>query len=287
MSKLDPMDLVQDKPITNNEEEEDDDPITASYPVFLNPALPLGRRLVVLQHPNRTDEAPRPPPTEMRLKAQAGMVEVDVPLDNTTAYDREKGLRWGRTLQSSMAVKNGGTHGLAGGFGVGAVQQRGPGKKRGEVEEDDILDWNEAVRQDKVLRTQTLGGQYPDADEVQYMVGVFQGSMFDRVSSNSLPSRLHHMELIGNLMNRGPPSHTSLVSCSSPPTASSYRCNHRTRASDSRRQFQRNRPYTCYSGSRHPHVCQGDSRRRWGCGGNYGGPPSSCAVRALAKDALH
>lgn len=167
MSKLDKMDIDNDV--------EDDDPITASYPVYLNPALPLGRRLLVLQQPNRTDDTPRPPPTELRLKAHSGMVEVDLPLDNTTAYDREKGLKWGRTLQSSMASKNGGSHGLAGGFGFGAVQQRG--KKKGEQDDDEYMDWNEAVRQEKVLKTQTLGGQYPDTDEVQYMVGVFQGSM--------------------------------------------------------------------------------------------------------------
>lgn len=164
--------------------DDDDDPITASYPVFLNPALPLGRRLLVLQHPNRTDESgTRPPPSELRLKAESGMVEVDMPLDYTEAYDRDKGLRWGRTLQMSMAAKNGGSHGLAGGFGFGAVQQRGSGsgaggRKRSEVDAEDLIDWNEAIRQDKVLRTQTLGGQYPDADEVQYMVGVFQGSKY-------------------------------------------------------------------------------------------------------------
>lgn len=165
----------------NGDNDDDDDPITASYPVFLNPALPLGRRLLVLQHPNRTDEGgARAPPSELRLKAESGMVEVDMPLDYTEAYDRDKGLRWGRVLQTSMAAKNGGSHGLAGGFGFGAVQQRGGpgggGRKRSEVDAEDLIDWNEAIRQDKVLRTQTLGGQYPDADEVQYMVGVFQGS---------------------------------------------------------------------------------------------------------------
>lgn len=169
MSKDDPVAMDVDS---------DDDPITASYPVFLNPALPLGRRLLVLQHPNRTDDSPRPPPSELRLKAQSGMVEVDMPLDYTTAYDREKGQKWGRTLQSSMASKSGGSHGLAGGFGFGAVQRNTGGRKKNDDDDDDLMDWNESVRQDKVLRTQTLGGQYPDADEVQYMVGVFQGSKY-------------------------------------------------------------------------------------------------------------
>lgn len=158
----------------DSNDDDQDDPITATYQVFLNPSLPLGRKLLVLQQPNRTDEAPRPPPSQMRLKSLSGMVEVDMPLDTTAAYDREKGLRWGRTLHASMAVKNGGSHGLAGGFGLGAVQQRA-GRKKGEPDEDDVLDWNEAVRQGKVLSTQTLGGQYPDSNQVQYMVGVFRG----------------------------------------------------------------------------------------------------------------
>ncbi|KAH0526814.1 hypothetical protein TsFJ059_010095 [Trichoderma semiorbis] len=202
MSNIDPdfMDIVNDNPKLDHadaaDNDDNDDPITASYQVFLNPALPLGRRLLVLQHPNRTDSTPRPPPTELRLKEHSGMVEIDMPMDNTTAYDREKGLRWGRTLQNSMAVKNGGSHGLAGGFGVGAVQQRAP-RKKGDVEEDENLDWNDAVRQGKVLSTQTLGGQYPDTDEVQYMVGVFQGKDLHLTPVSNLihlRPQLHHLD---------------------------------------------------------------------------------------------
>lgn len=161
----------------------EDDPITATYPVFLNPSLPSGRRLLVLNHPNRTDDHPRPPPSELRLKSRAGMVEVDMPVDSSNGvYDREKGIRWGRSLHASTVAKSGGSHGLAGGFGFGAVQQRGAagGRKKSDALEDDdvMLDWNEAVNQGKALTTQTLGGQYPDTNDVQYMVGVFQGSMY-------------------------------------------------------------------------------------------------------------
>ncbi|CAG7561580.1 unnamed protein product [Fusarium equiseti] len=179
----------------NTIDDDDDDPVTATYNVFINPSLPLGRRLLVLQHPNRTDDAPRPPPTELRVKAHAGMVEVDVPLDNTVAYDREKGLKWGKTLNASMATKNGGSHGLAGGFGFGTVQARG-GRKKAE-DEDEVMDWQEAVRQDKVLRTQTLGGQYPEYKEVQHMVGVFQGKDLHLTPVSSLVHlrpQLHHID---------------------------------------------------------------------------------------------
>ncbi|KAI5463474.1 Sin-like protein conserved region-domain-containing protein [Mariannaea sp. PMI_226] len=193
-----PMDLDMDldiDPALTSAVDEDDDPVIASYQVFLNPSLPLGRRLLVLQHPNRTDDAPRPPPTELRIKANSGMVEVDVPLDNSVAYDREKGLKWGRTLHASMAAKSGGSHGLAGGFGFGTVQ-RGAGRKKAD-DEDENLDWTEAVRQDKVLRTQTLGGQYPEYREVQHMVGVFQGKDLHLTPVSSLVHlrpQLHHID---------------------------------------------------------------------------------------------
>lgn len=198
----------------------DADPITASYNIFLNPALPHGRRLLVLQQPNCKD-GKRPPPTELRLKSGSGMVEVDVPLDFDAAYDREKGLRWGRILKSSMAAKNGGSHGLAGGFGFGAVQRAGR-KRISDADEDDgggglgggFLDWNEAVRQDKVLRTQTLGGQYPDADEAQCMVGVFRGGAFSPLLAAPLSIQLTRTQGTST----SPPSPPSSSSAPNSPT---------------------------------------------------------------------
>ncbi|KAK1497244.1 DNA-directed RNA polymerase III complex subunit Rpc37 [Colletotrichum tamarilloi] len=176
----------------------DPDPVVASYDVFFNPSLPQGRKLWVLQQPNRTD--PRTTaPTEMRLKGRSGMVEVDVPLDYTQSYDKEKGMKWGRQLKASLESKNGGTHGLSGGFGVGAPPPRQ--KRRGDVDlEDDLyLEWPEAVRQDKVLRTQTLGGQCPDHKEVQYMIGVFQGKDLHLTPVTNLVHlrpQLHHVDAV-------------------------------------------------------------------------------------------
>ncbi|GJC78492.1 DNA-directed RNA polymerase III subunit rpc5 [Colletotrichum liriopes] len=176
----------------------DPDPVIASYDVFFNPSLPQGRKLWVLQQPNRTDPR-QATPTEMRLKARSGMVEVDVPLDYTQSYDREKGMKWGRQLKASLEAKNGGTHGLSGGFGVGAPPPRP--KRRGEVDLEDemYLEWPEAVRQDKVLRTQTLGGQCPDHKEVQYMIGVFQGKDLHLTPVTNLVHlrpQLHHVDAV-------------------------------------------------------------------------------------------
>ncbi|RYO79766.1 hypothetical protein DL762_007997 [Monosporascus cannonballus] len=188
----------------------DPDPIVASYGVYANPSLPASRQLLILQHPNRklasSSLSPDLAVAEVRLKPRTGMVEVDVPLSHAHAdYDREKGLRWGGALQRSAAAKGGGSHGLAGGFGVGVPPARGknPGGKRGLNEEDldmDMLaDWSEAVRQDKVLRTQTLGGQYPLEAEsnCRWMVGVFQGDQLHLTPATSLihlRPQLHHLD---------------------------------------------------------------------------------------------
>ncbi|KAM0432908.1 hypothetical protein ACHAPT_004613 [Fusarium lateritium] len=177
------------------DDDDEDDPVTATYNVFINPSLPLGRRLLILQHPNTANDTPQAAPTELRLKTRAGMVEVDLPLDHSVAYDREKGLKWGKSLHASMAAKNGGSHGLAGGFGVGGVQGRG-GRKKPE-EDADNLDWAEAVRQDKVLRTQTLGGHYPQTQKQLHMVGVFQGKELHLTPVSSLVMlrpQLHHID---------------------------------------------------------------------------------------------
>ncbi|PFH61916.1 hypothetical protein XA68_15789 [Ophiocordyceps unilateralis] len=209
------------------------DPVTATYQIFLNPALPRGRRLLVLQQPNRVDESrPAPRPTEVRLKSDSGMVEVQIPLDTGVAYDREKGLRWGRSLQASMAAKNGGSHGLAGGFGFGAVNhhQGHAGRAKGARHDiDPILDWNDAVLQDKVLRSMTLGGQWPETDDVEYMVGVFRGKELHLTPVSShvlLRPELPHIDAVAQ-QERSAASAAS-KDASAPGTATAARAIHMT-----------------------------------------------------------
>ncbi|KAI0425536.1 Sin-like protein conserved region-domain-containing protein [Xylaria sp. FL1042] len=179
----------------------DPDPIVASYKVYANPALAKGRKLIIMQHPNQQGPINQPTQiSEIRIKNRSGMIEVDVPVSHALAdYDRDKGQRWGGALAKSLAAKNGGTHGLAGGFGVGVSTMR-PSKRRDEFERDiDMMDWNEAVRQDKVLRTKTLGGQIPAESETecQYMVGVFKGKHLYLTPASAiiqLRPQLHHID---------------------------------------------------------------------------------------------
>ncbi|KAF3060965.1 hypothetical protein GL218_03337 [Daldinia childiae] len=195
----------------DSENDNDADPIIASYDIYANPPLPENRKLLVLQHPNRQGpvRAPYKQISEVRVKNKAGFIEVDVPMSHGHAdYDRDKGLRWGSALTRSTAAKNGGSHGLAGGFGVG-VPARGAaagggrgaaGKRPDDLERElSMLDWSEAVRQDKVLRTQTLGGQFAIEKEsnCRWMVGVFKGDQLHLTPVSSLihlRPQLHHLD---------------------------------------------------------------------------------------------
>ncbi|KAH8765355.1 Sin-like protein conserved region-domain-containing protein [Diaporthe sp. PMI_573] len=183
----------------NGPASDDDDPILASYNVFLKPSLPAHRRVMILEHPNKSDgKKMARAPLEIRMKTNTGMVEVDYPIDYNAFYDRSKGLNWGTHLQKSTEAKKGGTHGLAGGFGVGAPPPRArPGRQQDEVF-DPSTDWAEALRKDYVLRTQTLGGQMPDtSQESKYMVGVFSGPNLHLTPATSLihlRPQLHHID---------------------------------------------------------------------------------------------
>ncbi|KAL1860510.1 hypothetical protein Daus18300_009142 [Diaporthe australafricana] len=178
---------------------DDDDPIVGTYNIFLKPSLPAHRKVMILEHPNKSDgKKMARAPLEIRMKTNTGMVEVDYPIDYNAFYDRSKGLNWGTHLQKSTEAKKGGTHGLAGGFGVGAPPPRArPGRGQDEVF-DPSTDWAEALRKDYVLRTQTLGGQMPDtSQESKYMVGVFSGPNLHLTPATSLihlRPQLHHID---------------------------------------------------------------------------------------------
>ena len=168
-------------PVTDDD---DDDPIVANYSVFIKPPLPEHRNLVVLQYVNKTAQDPAqirvPRIAELRVKADTGMYEVDVPIDTTEAYDRNKGMAWGTALQKSMDAKKGGSLGLAGGFNIVATSTTARGRRGGPSNDDEPpLTWAEAARQDKVLRTQTFGGgRSAEEENTRHMIGVFQGSAY-------------------------------------------------------------------------------------------------------------
>lgn len=169
-------------------EEQDADPIKASYDVYIKPHLSSDREMYILQFPNRDarqhyKKAYNSAPLKMRIKPNAGMVEMDVPMDVYNNYDRQKGQSWGDAMKKSASTKGTGTHGLPGGFGIGgAPPPRGRG--RGAIEDPIALqkeileDYKNAVAREEVLVKQTLGGQAVPIEETSphYMIGTFHGS---------------------------------------------------------------------------------------------------------------
>jgi DNA-directed RNA polymerase-3 subunit RPC5 len=165
----------------------DPDPIKASYDVYIKPRMRDGRKVYILQFPNRDSKqdyssANHSQPLELRIKPKAGMLELDVPVDAWRNYDREKGIKWGEAMRQSNMVKGGGSHGMPGGFGIGGAQ---PGRGRGRGEEDNVInqerllaDYAGAIQREQVLTRQTLGGQAVPKESAtpQYMIGAFRKS---------------------------------------------------------------------------------------------------------------
>lgn len=166
------------------------DPIKATYDIYIKPTISNGRKLYVLQFPNRPSnqpyiEAQGAKPTELRMKPKSGLMELDVPLDPFRNYDREKGVKWGDALKQSNTTKGGHAYGLPGGFGIGG-QPAGRGRGRGMKEEPEDLTgitdqaFTSMLNQQRVMTKQTLGGQAVpvESSAPQYMIGAFRKSKF-------------------------------------------------------------------------------------------------------------
>jgi len=164
------------------------DPIVSSYDVFIKPQISDSRQIYVLQFPNRDPKQPftqatQSKPLKLRIKPEAGMVEMDVPLDAMQNYDRSKGIKWGEAMKKSDMTKGSGSHGMPGGFGIGGAQPTGRGRGHGEAEEEInqerlLADYEGAIERGQVLTKQTLGGQTVPNEETtpQYMIGTFLNS---------------------------------------------------------------------------------------------------------------
>lgn len=165
------------------------DPIKTTYDVFIKPRISSDRQIYILQFPNRDSKQPysasnQSQPLKLRVKPNASMVEVDVPVDAWRNYDRLKGIQWGESLKKSTMSKGRGSHGLPGGFGIGGAPAGGRGRGRA-ADQDEMAthekmlnDYAGSMERDEVLTKQTLGGQAVSTSETnpQYMVGTFRKS---------------------------------------------------------------------------------------------------------------
>ncbi|KAI9753135.1 MAG: hypothetical protein M1835_001024 [Candelina submexicana] len=167
----------------------DEDPVVRQYDIYITPEIE--QKLLLLQYPNRHREQPytaanNARPLEVRMKPDAGLVEVDVPLNIHANYDREKGIRWGEAMRKSNMEKDGGAYGLAAGFGIGSTTRR---TARVSVNNEDfgsreasqealLANFDDANNKGRVLNKQTLGGQLNPNEgwTPNYFIGAFRGN---------------------------------------------------------------------------------------------------------------
>lgn len=156
--------------------------VIAEYDMYItNP----GKRLLLLQYPNRDPGQPYSQktgqkPLELRIKPKCGLVEVDIPMNISTNFDRQKALRFGRAIRNSRTLQDGGSYGLSGGLKAVAGTGRGQVKIDEEEPSEDALleNFEEAISKGNVMNKIVLGGRivpWKDGDPI-YMIGAFRGS---------------------------------------------------------------------------------------------------------------
>ena len=188
-----------------------DDPVVASYDVFLAPPAasasqkpladgsltpPSTPKVLVLQYPayrpsSRPYSAARSQkPSELRLKPNTGLVEIDVPILTNEHYNQDSGARYGKALSESKILHGSSSHGLAGGFHAGSSQSA----SLQDVPAHDDLDASSFT-----LKTQTLGGKITELDDREpvYFLGSLQDSTIHLSHLDGVVQmrpQLHHLD---------------------------------------------------------------------------------------------
>lgn len=157
-------------------------PMLKEYKILLNHSK---KHTLLLQYPNREfgqeyRAATGQKPLELRIKPKCGLVELDIPLNIHHNFDKEKGIQYGDAMRNSHLLQQGGSHGLAGGFGVGprpAKDDRRAPLPEGPPLEKLLEDIDDSNNKGHVMNKITLGGRivpFKDGDPI-YMTATFRG----------------------------------------------------------------------------------------------------------------
>lgn len=119
----------------------------------------------------------------MRIKPHSGFIELDIGFNVAKHFDKRKGIVWGEALRTTRDM-GADSFGLASGFGKGTKLNEAMAAERGNPADDvraidrAMDNFDESVKQEKVLKKQTLGGQIirPEPGKPMYMLGAFNGS---------------------------------------------------------------------------------------------------------------
>ena len=159
-------------------------PVARFYKLY---AVPFTKHIILFQFPNRGpnqpyNEANHQKPLELRIKPKCGLVEVDLPINVHTNFDKEKGILYGEAMRKSQVLQEGGSYGPAGGLGIGGTSRpvKGDNYASGNDElpmEALLENFEDANNKGHVMNKITLAGQiipFKDGDPL-YFIGAFRG----------------------------------------------------------------------------------------------------------------
>ena len=162
------------------------DEVVAEYEIYIN--IPT-KKIMILQYPNRHPGQPYSEksgqkPLELRIKPKCGLVEVDIPMDVHSHFDKEKGIIYGEATRRSRVLQEGGSYGMAGGLGIGAKPRpTASGNQTSTVNEPTheslLANFDDANNKGHVMNKITLGGQivpFKPGNDPNYFIGVFRVS---------------------------------------------------------------------------------------------------------------
>ncbi|KAF2855652.1 hypothetical protein T440DRAFT_551019 [Plenodomus tracheiphilus IPT5] len=196
---------------------EDDDPVVAEYDVFITPEAEE-QQLYVLQYLNRPPDQPftkatESKPSELRLKKDSGFIEVDVPINIHTNYNRTAGVQWGEAMRKTKGFGQK-AFGIASGFerAMPRASNR-PGVDGAPappvtVDDDNLEEYvnhfEDANEKGHVLNSQTFGGQIinDNGKGPSYMLGTFRDDQLHLTRLNGLVqlrTQFHHIDASAQL----------------------------------------------------------------------------------------
>jgi hypothetical protein len=252
--------------------EDEEDPVVAEYDVYITPEI--HEQIYVLQYLNRERKhggfkrSNDNEPTELRVKEQSGFVEVDVPLDIRTSFNRTAGVKWGEALRKTKGFGQK-AYGISSGF-ERVMPKSAPKSAAGAngtpvpvaLDDDDNQDewvahFEDANEKGHVLNTQTFGGQIAkeDGKGPRYMLGAFKDSACAVVSAGCDMLNVH----------RDITSDQSPWPCPDAPAVPLHRCHFPTRDREPSPRKGGSRRREDKRAEDHPANSE-EGRRRHNCG---------------------
>lgn len=162
--------------------------VISCYQTFLNPAELIEDDIMILNFPNRGRHQPYneesgQKPLEVRLKRKAGLMEIDVPIVTHKNYDKDKGELYAEAIRQSAVLREGGSYGMAGGFGVGGGGGRSRRVENEDADADADADADELGSDDEGELNEDDAGEEEENEEMPDVdASEIRGPILDRIT---------------------------------------------------------------------------------------------------------